>query len=165
MNKLVVLGAALFKLMAGDSKLYRSVLVKLIWIILALGVSFALIFVGLGFIIWAFYLYLTSFLQAHIAALITGLVILLIVAALLFGMKLLTVYVPGKSKKRAAVHGTESGAIAEGLSLVRDYPGETLLAALAAGLLVGVSSAVRKVLTVAIVWLLTENSSKKHSED
>jgi hypothetical protein len=159
MNKLIVLGTVLYKLLAGDSKSYRAFLVKLLLVVIVLGVGFALIFAGFAFIIWGFYLYLASSLQAHIAAFITGLVILSVAVALLVGTKLLTAH-PRKRKKQAAPEGAESGAIAEGLSLVRDYPGETLLAALAAGFLVGISTTLRKVLTVAIVWLFTENLEK-----
>lgn len=159
MNKLIVLGTVLYKLLAGDSKSYRAYLFKLALIIIALGVSFALIFVGFGFVIWAFYLYLSSFLQAHIAALVTGAVILLAAVALVVGTKLLIVR-PRKRKKQAAPEAAESGARAEVLSLVHDYTAETFLVALAAGFLIGISTTFRKVLTVAIVWLFTENLEK-----
>lgn len=159
MNKLIVLGTVLYKILGGDFKSYRAFLVKLISIIIALGVSFALIFVGFGFVIWAFYLYLASFLQAHIAALVTGVVILLVAVALVVGTKLLTAH-PRKRKKQAAPEGAESGARAEVLSLVHDYTAETFLVTLAAGFLIGISTTLRKVLTVAIVWLFTENLEK-----
>ncbi|MGH7792026.1 MAG: hypothetical protein ACREOB_06880 [Thermodesulfobacteriota bacterium] len=159
MNKLIVLGTVLYKLLARDSKSYRAFLVKLILVVIVLGVGFALIFAGFAFIIWGFYLYLASSLQAHIAALVTGVVILLVAVALVVGTKLLIVR-PRKRKKQTPPEAAESGARAEVLSLVHDYTAETFLVALAAGFLVGISTTLRKVLTVAIVWLFTENLEK-----
>lgn len=164
MSNLAGLIAFLLKLMVGDSRATRSTLRNLILALIVLGISCALVFSGFGFIIWAFYLYSTSFFKPPISALITGLVILLTAAALLLGTKLLTAYILEKKREQARLCGTGSGVMAEGLSLIRDYPGETLLSALAAGLLVGISSGVRRVFTVLIVWLFTQNPTGKNLE-
>lgn len=159
MNKLIILATVLYKLLAGDSRSHRAYLFRLVLVVAIFGAAFALVCVGFGFVIWACYLYLSSFLQAHTAAFVTGIVILLVAVASVVATKLLTAR-PRKRRKQDPPQGAESGATDEVLSLIHGYAAETFLLALATGFLTGISSTLRRLLTVAIVWLFTENLEK-----
>ncbi|HLE25038.1 MAG TPA: hypothetical protein VI935_05245, partial [Thermodesulfobacteriota bacterium] len=74
MFKLIV---TLIQLLVNESKLLRMVLLRLGLSFLLLGAAWAFMVIGLGFIVWALYLYLTNYLNPPIAALASGFLLLL----------------------------------------------------------------------------------------
>ena len=149
MGALAELVITLLKLLEGNSKAFRSGLVSLGLSLMVLGIACILMLVGLGFIIWALYLYLNSFLSSPFAALVCGLVILLIAGVLILATRLL------RSRPR-----NHKGAKSHFFSWVQHYSHETALGALAAGFLVGVSPKVRKALAEGILWFLKQDASE-----
>lgn len=149
MGALAELVIVLLKLLEGNSRAFRLGLVSLVLSLMLLGVAWALMLGGLGFIMWAFYLYLNSFLSPPFAALICGLVILLVAGVLILTTRLL------RARPR-----NQKGAKAHFFSWSQHYPKETALGALAAGFLVGVSPKVRKALAEGIMWFLKQDASE-----
>jgi len=130
-------------------------LAPLVLSLFLIGIAWLLMLGGLGFIIWAFYLYLTKvFLSSTIAALVTGLVILCFSGVLMLIIRLL-----GTRRPRS-----QTGAQLL-FSWLRRYPTESALAALGAGFLVATSSDVRKALVEGILFLLKQNASGSHSTE
>ena len=123
--------------------------------ILIIVLVFALMVVGLGFLICSLYLYLATLLSPPSSALASGLLIIVISLCLVFCAKI--------SMTRTASH---KSAINNRLSSwLQNYPTETVLATIAAGLLVGVSSDVRRSIAEAATWLLKQNASLKNPSD
>ncbi|HEX9665749.1 MAG TPA: hypothetical protein VGA95_04235, partial [Thermodesulfobacteriota bacterium] len=116
---------------------------------------FALMVVGLGFLIWSLYLYLATLLSPPSSALASGLLIIVISLCLVFCAKI--------SMTRTASHKSAINNLLS--SWLQNYPTETVLATIAAGLLVGVSSDVRRSIAEAATWLLKQNASLKDSSD
>jgi hypothetical protein len=150
MGALSELGIVLLKLLEGNSRTFRLGLVSLGLSLMVLGIAWALMLGGLGFIMWAFYLYLNSFLSSPVAALICGLVILLFDGVLILTTSLLRAR--PRNQKEAKAHF---------FSWSRHYPYETALGVLAAGFLVGVSPKVRKALAEGIIWFLKQDASEQ----
>ncbi len=139
------------KLLEDNFRIFRLGLISLALGLVILGAVWALMLAGLGFIVWAFYLYLTTFLSLPIAALISGLILLLIAGFLILSTRLLITRLMSQKKPGAPF-----------FSWLRHYPKEAALAAVTAGFLAGVSSELRKELAESIVWLLKQNTSEKH---
>jgi hypothetical protein len=116
---------------------------------------FALMMVGLGFLIWSLYLYLATVLSPPPAALVSGVLIIAISLCLL----LCTKFMMARTISRK---GTSANLL---LSWLHNYPTETLLATIAAGLLVGVSSDIRRSIAESAIWLLKQNTSLKDATD
>ena len=123
--------------------------------ILIIVLVFALMVVGLGFLIWSLYLYLATLLSPPSSALASGLLIIVISLCLVFCAKI--------SMTRTASHKSAINNLLS--SWLQNYPTETVLATIAAGLLVGVSSDVRRSIAEAATWLLKQNASLKDSSD
>jgi hypothetical protein len=123
--------------------------------ILIIVLVFALMVVGLGFLICSLYLYLATLLSPPSSALASGLLIIVISLCLVFCAKI--------SMTRTASHKSAINNLLS--SWLQNYPTETVLATIAAGLLVGVSSDVRRSIAEAATWLLKQNASLKDSSD
>src|SRR3970282_2627388 len=136
MFKLVV---TLFQLLVNESKLLRMVLLRLGISFLLVGAAWAFMVIGLGFIIWALYLYLTNYLNPPIAALASGFLLLLVTGVLV----------------RIAIRLARFRITAPGkLSWVRHHPKEATLVVLLAGFIPGAAPKAREALTEGLVWLL-----------
>src|SRR3989304_1640129 len=95
MFKLLV---TLIQLLVNESKLLRMVLLRLGISFLLLGAAWAFMVIGLGFIVWALYLYLTNYLNPPIAALASGFLLLLVTGILVWiaiSGKRLRIFAPG----------------------------------------------------------------------
>lgn len=123
--------------------------------ILIIVLVFALMVVGLGFLICSLYLYLATLLSPPSSALASGLLIIVISLCLVFCAKI--------SMTRTASHKSAINNLLS--SWLQNYPTETVLATIAAGLLVGVSSDVRRSIAEAAIWLLKQNASLKNPSD
>lgn len=130
-------------------------LINLVIGILIIVLVFALMLVGLGFLIWSLYLYLSTLLSPPSAALVSGLLIIVVSLCLvLYAKIMMTRTISQKSTSINLLH-----------SWLHNYPTETVLATVAAGLLVGVSSEVRRSIAESAIWLLKQNTSPKDSAD
>jgi len=136
MIKLII---PLLQLLLKESKTIRMVVLRLGISLLLLGMAWAFMLVGLGFIIWALYLYLTNYLNPPIAALASGFLILLIAGVQLLIVRRLT---------RFRIPSLAS------LSWVRRHPKEVTLVVLLAGFIAGASSKTREAFTEGLLWLL-----------
>ncbi len=145
---------AIRKLLEDNFRIFRLGLISLALGLVILGVVWVLMLAGLGFIIWAFYLYLITFLSLPIAALLSGLMVLLVAGGLILSARQLITCLMSQKKP-----------VAPFVSWLRHYPREAALAAVAAGFLVGVSSELRKELAECVIWLLKQNTPEKHSTD
>lgn len=141
MFKLIV---TLIQLLVNESKLLRMVLLRLGISFLLLGAAWAFMVIGLAFIVWALYLYLTNYLNPPIAALASGFLLLLVTGVLVWIAIRLTrfrISAPGK------------------LSWVRHHPKEVTLVVLLAGFIAGATPKAREALTEGLVWLLKRGKS------
>lgn len=118
-------------------------------------VSTILIVIGICFLVWSSFLYMSTVLNPYFAALISGLI-----AILLAGGLVLIVSTFGKS---SGSKKTDQGTIAkagfiDSTEVIEQYPLESGLLAMAAGFIVGSSPESRKVLTELFVTL-SQNTS------
>ncbi len=118
-------------------------------------VSTILIVIGICFLVWSSFLYMSTVLNPYFAALISGLI-----AILLAGGLVLIVSTFGKSSgSKKTDQGTigKAGFI-DSTEVIEQYPLESGLLAMAAGFIVGSSPESRKVLTELFVTL-SQNTS------
>jgi hypothetical protein len=129
--------------------------IRLVVSLFLMGIAWLLVLGGLGFIIWAFYLYMAkAFLSSTVASLVTGLVVLFLSAVLILSARLLGVR---RSRGRST-----TGLLSFWL---RRYPTESALAALATGFLVAASPDVRKAFVEGIMLLLKQNAPGSQSTE
>lgn len=107
--------------------------------LLLLGMAWGFILIGLGFIIWALYLYLTNYLDPPISALASGFLILLIAGFQVWIARRLI---------RFRISSITN------LSWVRLHPKEVTLVVLLVGFIAGSSPKTREALTDGLAWLL-----------
>jgi hypothetical protein len=81
---------ALLELLEAEARALRSGSLRLGLSLALLGTAGTLMFVGVGLILWALYLYLASVLSPPAATLITGMVSLLVSGALVWSAKQLS---------------------------------------------------------------------------
>ena len=134
----------------------RAVITRLIIFASALFISSILIIIGLGFLVWSSYLYLNTTLTPCVAALISGL-IAIVVAGLLF--VILSSLTKGAGDKKSVATESESSKFVDASQIIEDYPLESGLMAMAAGFIAGSSPDSRKVLTELFVTL-SQNTPK-----
>ena len=123
--------------------------------ILIIMLVFALMLVGLGFLIWSLYLYLATALSPPSAALVSGLLIIAVSLCLVLCVRIMMTRTISRKSASADLLS----------SWLHNHPTETLLATIAAGLLVGVSSDVRRSIAESAIWLLKQNTSLKETTD
>jgi len=123
--------------------------------ILIIMLVLALVLVGLGFLIWSLHLYLATILSPPSAALASGLLIIVVSLCLILCVKIMMT-------RTISRKGASTDLL---LSWLHNHPTETLLATIAAGVLVGVSSDVRRSIAESALWLLKQNTSFKEPTD
>ena len=141
MIKLII---ALLQLLANESKVLRTVILRLGISLMLLGVAWAFVLIGFGFIVWALYLYLTNYLNPPIAALASGFLILFIAGVVVLIARSFTRFRISVPRK---------------LSWVRHHPKEVTLIVLVAGFIAGATPKAREALTEGLVWLLKRGRS------
>lgn len=133
----------------------KTVITRLIILVAALFLSTILIIIGLGFLVWSSFLYLSTEFNPYVAALISGLI-----AILLAGLVFVVVSSLTKSsgeKKDPETEGQASNFI-DTSEVIEQYPLESGLMAMAAGFIAGSSPESKKVLTELFVSLSQNNS-------
>lgn len=134
----------------------KTVITRLIIFVAALFLSTVLIVIGLGFLVWSSFLYLSTVLNPYMAALISG-----VIAIVLAGLVFVVVSSLTKSSpdKKSDVQEDSSPKFIDTSQVIEQYPLESGLMAMAAGFIAGSSPESKKVLTELFVSL-SQNSSK-----
>jgi len=133
----------------------RTILTRLIIFAAVLFVSCILVVIGLGFLVWSSFLYLSTVLNPYVAALISGLIAILLAGALILIVSLLTKS-SGKKKSKKSLGDTSS--FGDASEIVNQYPLESGLMAMAAGFVAGSSPDSQKMLTELFITL-NQNTS------
>jgi divalent metal cation (Fe/Co/Zn/Cd) transporter len=150
---------SVLRFFTGNSRSLHSILVSLVLVVVGVVVAWILTLVGLGLIVWSLYLYLTGFFNPPVAALLTGIVTLVVTMCILFCLRFFKIN-RGKRRKRE---------ITTLFSWLKRYPLEATLLSLTTGLLIGISPDIRRALADGIVWFLRHNlfeeEDRRHSKE
>jgi membrane protein implicated in regulation of membrane protease activity len=133
----------------------RTILTRLIIFAAVLFLSCILIVIGLGFLVWSSYLYFATILNPYVAALISGLIAILLAGALVLIVSLLTKSPGAKEQKKSSGDKSRFGDVSE---IINEYPLESGLMAMAVGFIAGSSPDSRKVLTELFISLNQSSS-------
>ena len=133
----------------------RTMLTRLVIFAAVLFVSCILIIIGLGFLVWSSFLYLSTVLNPYVAALISGLIAILLAGALVLIVSSLPKRSGSKKKKKASAGATQFENANE---IINEYPLESGLMAVAAGFIAGSSPDSRKLLTELFISLSQSTS-------
>lgn len=131
----------------------KAVITRLIIFIAALFLATILVMIGLGFLVWSSFLYLSTVLNPYVAALISGLI-----AIILAGLVFVIVSAITKSSSDKKSDQEDSPKFVDTSAVVQEYPLESGLMAMAAGFIAGSSPESKKVLTELFVSLSQNNS-------
>jgi len=134
----------------------KAVITRLIIFAAALFLSTILIIIGLGFLVWSSFLYLSTVLNPYVAALISGLIAIVLAGVVFVIVSALT---KGSSEKKTAETKNSGPKFVDTSKVVEEYPLESGLMAMAAGFIAGSSPESKKVLTELFVTL-SKNSSE-----
>jgi len=134
----------------------RAVITRLVIFAAVLFVSSILIIIGLGFLVWSSFLYLTTILTPYVAALISGF-LAIVVAGLVF--LIAGSLTKGSRGQKNEEEMEQASNFMEASQVVEQYPLESGLMAMAAGFIAGSSPDSKKVLTELFVTL-SQNTSK-----
>ncbi|GJM16831.1 MAG: hypothetical protein DHS20C13_21580 [Thermodesulfobacteriota bacterium] len=134
----------------------KTIITRLIIFVAALFLSTVLIMIGLGFLVWSSFLYLSTVLNPYVAALISGL-IAIVLAGVVF--MIVTGLTKGSGNKKSKLNEDEAPKFVDTSKVVEEYPLESGLMAMAAGFIAGSSPESKKVLTELFVSL-SQNTSK-----
>lgn len=134
----------------------RALLTRLVIFAAVLFVCSILIVIGMGFLVWSSFLYLSTVLNPYVAALLSGL-IAIVLAGVLFVIVNAATKGPGQKKSKGSQE--EESRFADPSDIIEKHPIESGLMALAAGFVAGSSPDSRKVLTELFVTL-SQNSSE-----
>lgn len=133
----------------------RVVLTRLIIFAAVFFVSTILIIIGIGFLVWSSFLYLSTVLNPYMASLISGLIAILFAGALVLIVSMVT---KGSSNKESKDSTDSKAKFVDSTEVIEKYPLESGLMAMAAGFIAGSSPESRKVLTELFVTL-SQNTS------
>ncbi|MEX0998501.1 MAG: hypothetical protein WD000_00875 [Thermodesulfobacteriota bacterium] len=134
----------------------RTMLTRLIIFAAALFLSTILIIIGLGFLVWSSFLYLNTVLNPYVAALISGLIAIVLAGVVFVIVSALT---KGSGDKKSKENQDKAPKFVDTSKVVEEYPLESGLMAMAAGFIAGSSPESKKVLTELFVTL-SKNSSE-----
>lgn len=130
---------SLLGLMEAETKMFRMAVIRIGLGILLLVLAWTLMLCGMGIITSALYLHLTSYLNPPMAALVSGLAVLILaVIFVLIAKRLVSLRISGAKE----IHWT------------RGSPIEVVLFVLLAGFIAGASPKSREALTEGFLWLL-----------
>lgn len=133
----------------------RVILTRLIIFAAVFFVSTILIIIGIGFLVWSSFLYLSTVLNPYMASLISGLIAILFAGALVLIVSMVT---KGSSNKESKDSTDSKAKFVDSTEVIEKYPLESGLMAMAAGFIAGSSPESRKVLTELFVTL-SQNTS------
>lgn len=133
----------------------KTVITRLVIFAAALFLSTILVIIGLGFLVWSSFLYLSTILNPYVAALISGL-IAIILAGLVF--VIVSALTKGSGGKKSNEKRGKASKFIDTSQVIEEYPLESGLMAMAAGFIAGSSPDSRKILTELFISL-NQNSS------
>lgn len=133
----------------------RVVLTRLIVFAAVFFVSTILIIIGIGFLVWSSFLYLSTVLNPYMASLISGLIAIVFAGVLVLIVSKVT---KGSSNKESKDSKEGKAKFVDSNEVIEQYPLESGLMAMAAGFVAGSSPESRKVLTELFVSL-SQNTS------
>lgn len=128
----------------------REVLTRLIIFAAVFFIAIILIVLGIGFLVWSSYLYLSTVVDPYLASLISGGIAIVLAGALVLIVSMLNKGV-GSKKTKHKQDGISK--FVDGTEVIEQYPIESGLMAMAAGFIAGSSPESRKVLTELFVTL------------
>ena len=133
----------------------RAVLTRLLIFVAAFCVSSIFFVIGISFLVWSSYLYFTTILNPYVAALISGLIALVLAGALVLIVSLLTKSPSFKEQKKSS---GDKSRFEDASEIINQYPLESGLMAVAAGFIAGSSPDSRKVLSELFITLSQSSS-------
>lgn len=150
------LGTILSTALKPGNEYMKTVITRLIIFAAALFLSTILVIIGLGFLVWSSFLYLTTVFNPYVAALMSGLIAILLAGVVFLIVSALT---KGSSEKKTAETEDSGPNFVDTSKVINEYPLESGLLAMAAGFIAGSSPDSKKALTELFVTL-SQNSSK-----
>jgi len=150
------LGTILSTALKPGNEYMKTVITRLIIFAAALFLSTILVIIGLGFLVWSSFLYLTTVFNPYVAALMSGLIAILLAGVVFLIVSALT---KGSSEKKTAETEDSGPNFVDTSKVINEYPLESGLMAMAAGFIAGSSPDSKKALTELFVTL-SQNSSK-----
>ncbi|MEM7008100.1 MAG: phage holin family protein [Thermodesulfobacteriota bacterium] len=134
----------------------RAMLTRLVILGAFLVIAFILVILGIGFLVWSSYLYLNTVVNPYLAALLSGLIAIVLAGALVLIGSMISKS-PGTKETKDS--GQSKANFVDSTEVIEQYPLESGLMAMAAGFIAGSSPESRKVLTELFVSL-NQNSSE-----
>ena len=133
----------------------RAMITRLAIFVAVLFVSIILIIIGIGFLVWSSYLYLGTVLNPYVAALLSGLIAIVLAGALFVFVSALTKRSGDKKSKK---NQGKASKFIDTSEVIEEYPLESGLMAMAAGCIAGSSPDSRKLLTELFISLNQKTS-------
>ncbi|MCH7519467.1 MAG: hypothetical protein V3R67_00870 [Thermodesulfobacteriota bacterium] len=133
----------------------RAMITRLAIFVAVLFVSIILIIIGIGFLVWSSYLYLGTVLNPYVAALLSGLIAIVLAGALFVIVSALT---KGSGDKKSKKNQGKASKFIDTSEVIEEYPLESGLMAMAAGFIAGSSPDSRKLLTELFISLNQKTS-------
>ncbi len=133
----------------------KEVLTRLVIFAAVFFIAVILIIMGIAFLVWSSYLYLSTILNPYLAALISGLIAILFAGAVVLVVSMLN---KRGSTKKTEEKSDSASMFAADRELIEQYPLESGLMAMAAGFIAGSSPESRKMLTELFVTLSQSTS-------
>lgn len=142
-----------------DYAAVRGMILRLLVLFIVFCIASVIAVLGLGFIVWSLYLYLETFLNPYIAALISGAAAIAVAIILVLITGLATGYMKADGKTKFKPEPGPAGFASDPLELIDRYPLESGLSAAIVGFIVGSSADAPKTLT-ELLTLLKESGHK-----
>ena len=133
----------------------KEVLTRLVIFASVFFIAVILIIMGIAFLVWSSFLYLSTVLNPYLAALISGLIAIVFAGALVLIVSMLN---KGGGAKKTEEKPDGVSMFAGDKELIEQYPLESGLMAMAAGFIAGSSPESRKMLTELFVTLSQSTS-------
>ena len=137
----------------------RSMLLRVLILLVVLCVSSVITVLGLGFLVWSLYLYLETLFNPYQAALMSGAAAIVLALAIVLITLLLTGYFKRGGRVKLKPQPAQAGLESDPLELVYKYPLESGLTAAIAGFIVGSSADAPRTLT-EFLTLLKQSGSR-----
>ena len=142
-----------------DFAALRSMLFRLLILLVVLCISSVITVLGLGFLVWSLYLYLETLFTPYQAALISGSAVIILAVGIVLIALLLTGHSRMGGRAKTKPQPAQAGLESDPLELVYKYPLESGLTAAIAGFIVGSSSDAPRTLA-EFLTLLKQSGSK-----
>lgn len=123
-----------------DYDAVRSMLLRILVLFIVFCIASVIAVLGLGFIVWSLYLYLSTFFNPYMAALISGAAAITVAFMLVLIAGLVTGYIKGGGEVKFKPEPRQTGIASDPLDFVNRYPLESGLTAAIAGFIVGSSA-------------------------